>query len=148
MSFPVVRDAIVRLMQTYVTGVNIYNGTHEDYQFLNAGQSRVLVMNYLSFSQTPDAMAGQWGRVWNIDLALFSEFTDIEASGDAMDEFRQNVLDAFAKYPLLDNTAGVFDAIITSGESTPVRRELGGVSFLEEHMALSVTELFDDARVE
>jgi hypothetical protein len=140
-SYPVIRDSIQRLLSTRVPGVSVFAVANDDYQPLNIGTPRAVVFRYTSVEAERIAFGGEEQRDWVVALEIYSQFVDVEVSGNDMDDFRQWVMDAFAKYPKLDNTPGVLDAIITTGTSVPGQRSLGSVAFLQEDLTLRVSEL-------
>lgn len=139
MSYVLVRDGLLAVLKT-VTGFSATNVAYEDFQILNAGLLRGIVVEYGNFAQDYNAFNGQIWADWELTVNLFNEFADIVAAQTEQDADRDSIIQKLRTYPQLNGTAGVFLAMAKSGQPERNPVELGGARWLKERLTIAVRE--------
>lgn len=139
MPYSGIRDGLLTLLRS-IEGFDADNVRYADWEPLNKGKSRVLVLTYAGFGREANAFRGEEWRDWRFTLALFTAFTSIPESRAAEDIDREHIIETLWSYPLLNATADVFDCWINSAQPLPEPQELGGGKWLMETFDITVRE--------
>jgi hypothetical protein len=137
MSYADIREEILSIARD-VIGFGDAEIGYEDYQPLNAGVSRALIVRYRGFEALRDTFGGAQQYVWEFELEHYTPFLLIEEAARARDEERERILAAFNR----DHEAeGVVEMFVTSGSRSDTVFELGDGRWLKETLRLTVTEV-------
>jgi hypothetical protein len=137
MSYTDIREEILGIARD-VIGFSDAEIGYEDYQPLNAGVSRALIVRYRGFEALRDTFGGTQQYVWEFELEHYTPFLLIEEAARARDEERERILAAFNR----DHEAeGAVEMFITSGSRSDTVFELGDGRWLKETFRLTVTEV-------
>jgi hypothetical protein len=137
MSYTDIREEILGIARD-VIGFSDAEIGYEDYQPLNAGVSRTLIVRYRGFEALRDTFGGTQQYVWEFELEHYTPFLLIEEAARARDEERERILAAFNR----DHEAeGAVEMFITSGSRSDTVFELGDGRWLKETFRLAVTEV-------
>ncbi len=92
------------------------NATKGDYRILGAGVVKAVVLTPGTFSRSVTAAPRRMGTTWAINLELFIPFRrELSLIATELRTFRQDLIDQIDKYPKLNGTSGVIDAIVEGG---------------------------------
>ena len=117
MTYRLVEDAVIDQL-VLVPGLSSKAVSRGDFKVLSTGPTKAAVTLYAGVATAELRFGGDLQYTWSIALSLCTKYqkSDDALHSDAAD-LRQAVLDRFAKYRQLDNESGVFDSMITSGQS-------------------------------
>lgn len=112
----------------------------EDMKILSGGHVKAAVVDYGGFAQERRAFGGDHLVTWTALINLYVRWTtDLQVRDDLRD-LRDAVLTRINRQPELGATAGVFDALIVSGESIPEQVVVGSVKFFGETLRCLVVD--------
>jgi len=104
--------AVIRLHADY----NTTNSSAGDYRLLGSGKSKIIILTPGLFTQTVVAAPRRMGTSWSVNLELFIPFQqELSNIASNIRSVRQTLMDQINKYPHLNDTAGVIDAIVEGG---------------------------------
>lgn len=138
MSYADVREGTLRVLRG-IEGFGPENVRYSDYEPLNSGMQRAVVVEYGGFSRERSSFQDNYWQDWTLRLILFTPYADEASANEQADTDRQLVLSEFQQWPRLRG-GGVFDAVITRGEPLNTPFELGGARWIKETFTLIVRE--------
>ena len=138
MSYTTVEDAlqtVIAKISGYTADTNVMKG---DYRALGTGQNLVVVLTPGPAQHSLVTSPRRVSSSWVIDIELFIGFKD-EISTIAADirTERQKIIDEIDKYPTLDSTANVVNAVIESLDE-PTMWKLGGRQSMRNYWTQSM----------
>jgi hypothetical protein len=141
MSYQTIVDGAKTLLST-VTGFTATGAVRDDdYEQANAGVEKFITLAYDGFRAERDTFQGHHWIHWRIRIRLYNQMVDNIAVDSAVQTAdRQAIINKVLQYPMLNGTAGVFDAWITEGGRDDEPRQLGDSSFVREWLMLNVQE--------
>jgi hypothetical protein len=122
------------------SGFSVDNFAYEDYQPLNAGVDKLVVVEFAGFKTEEDTFGGLDWHDWTFRLKLYTFAGDYVTSVTDRDSARAVLISQFRKYRRLNGVSGVFDAQILSGERLDEPIRIGESSFIMEAYTLKVRE--------
>ena len=101
---------------TNVSGLSTSNVTLGDYRALGHGHTRVAVLRPGPFDRRVTAAPRRMGTTWITIVDIFVPFDgELSTVADDVRVYRQEIIDEVDKYPLLNGTSGVINAIVSGG---------------------------------
>lgn len=140
MSYALIK-AGVETQLAAVSGFSTANIGYEDWQPVQAGVAKAVVLSYGGFTRERNTFGDLGWCDWTFILKLYNAFTDdVPTTRAAQDVDRQALLDRFRSYPQLGGVSDVFDSWMASGAPSPLTHQLGGIDFMMETYTLVVRE--------
>ncbi len=110
-----------------------------DWRILSHGVPHAVILEYLSFESERTSSDVSTLFRWVTRIHLFVRYTDDDTANNNIRDRRDEIITRILKNPKLGGSA--LDSLPIAGEAIPEEVEVGGISFLHEHIDVAIEEV-------
>lgn len=110
-----------------------------DWRILAHGIPHAVILEYLSFESERSSSDFSTKFRWVVRIHLLVRYSDDETANNNIRDRRDEIILRILQNPKLDGSA--LDSMPITGEAIPEEVEVGGISFLHEHIDVAIEEM-------